>query len=44
MEILSKTRINALFVLQVNTKTMPVIGVATIKVQPMGIKGRGRVQ
>jgi hypothetical protein len=48
MGILSKIWTNALFVLQVDTKTitkiMPVIVVATFKVQVMGIKGRGRVQ
>jgi hypothetical protein len=42
--ILSKTWTNALFVLQVITKTIPVIVVVTFKVQVMGIKGRGRVQ
>jgi hypothetical protein len=39
----SKTWINVLYVLQVDTKAMPVIMVATIKVQEMGTKGRGRV-
>jgi hypothetical protein len=42
--ILSKTWTNALFVLQVITKTIPVIVVVTFKVQVMGIKGRGRLQ
>jgi hypothetical protein len=41
--ILSKTWTSALFVLQVDTKIMPVIVVAKFKVQLMGIKGRGRV-
>jgi hypothetical protein len=40
----SKTWTSALFVLQVVAKTIPVIVVATFKVQVMGIKGRGRVQ
>jgi hypothetical protein len=40
MGILSKTWANALFVLQVDTKTILVIVVATFKVQVMGIKGR----
>jgi hypothetical protein len=44
MGILSKTWTNALFILQFNRKIMPVIVVATFKVQVMGIKGRGRVQ
>jgi hypothetical protein len=44
MGILSKTWTNDLFVIQVNTKTMPVITVATLKVQVMGINGRERVQ
>jgi len=42
--ILSKTWTNALYVLQVDTKTMLVIVVAIIKVQQTGTKGRGRVQ
>jgi len=41
--ILSKTWTNALFVLQVGTKTMPVTMVTTIKIHPMGTKGRGGV-
>ena len=42
--ILSKTWTNALYVLQVDKKIMPVIVVATlIKIQWMGTKGRGRV-
>jgi hypothetical protein len=44
MGILSKTRTNALFVSQVNTKIIPVIVVAKLKVPVMGLKGRGRVQ
>jgi hypothetical protein len=35
---------NTLYVLQVDTKTKLVIVVATIKVEQMGTKGRGRVQ
>jgi hypothetical protein len=42
--ILSKTWTNALFVLQVVTKRLPVIMVATFKVLVIGIKGKGRVQ
>jgi hypothetical protein len=44
MGILSKSWTNALFVLQVDIKTIPVIVVEAFKVQTMGIKGRGRVQ
>jgi hypothetical protein len=44
MGILSKTWTNALFILQFNRKIMPVIVVATFKVQVMGIEGRGKVQ
>jgi hypothetical protein len=44
MRILSKTWTNILYVLQVDTKIMLVIMVATIKVQEMVTKGRGRVQ
>jgi hypothetical protein len=44
MGILSKTWTNALFVLQVVTKTIPVIVVVTFKIQVMGIKERGRMQ
>ena len=44
VEILSETWINAMFVLQVGKKTIPVTVVATMKVNPMGIKGRGRVR
>jgi hypothetical protein len=44
MGILAKTWTNALFVSQVDTKTMPVIVVATLKVQVMGIKERGMMQ
>jgi hypothetical protein len=42
--ILSKTLTNAMYVLQVDKKTMLVIVVAIIKVQQTGTKGRGRVQ
>ena len=42
--MLSKTWTNALYVLQIDTKTMLVILVAIIKVQYTGTKRRGRVQ
>ena len=41
--ILSKTWTNALYVLQIDTKTILVIVVAITKVQQTGTKGRGRV-
>ena len=44
VRILSKNWTNTPFVLQVDAKIMPVIVMGTIKVQAMGIKGRGRVQ
>jgi hypothetical protein len=42
--ILSKTWTNAMYVLQIDTKTMLVIVVTIIKAQQTGTRGRGRVQ